>query len=57
MSTVYSNHQIAKLITAGEYLALDNPEFVGQTRVNEQGQYKMYWKVGNNNYFTENTLL
>lgn len=56
MVTDYSNHQLAKLITAKEYLTLNNPEFVGQTRVNEQGRYKMYWRVGDDNYFTENTL-
>ena len=56
MTTDYPNHQLAKLITAEEYLTLDKPKFVGQTRANEQGHYKMYWKVGNDNYFTENTL-
>ena len=56
MSTDYSNHVLAKRISAKEYLTLNNPEFRGQTRVDDEGNYKMYWSVGNNYYYTENNL-
>lgn len=57
MKTDYSNHVLAKLITAEKLSTLDNPEFIGQTGVNTRGQYKMYWRVGDEQYyFTENSL-
>jgi hypothetical protein len=46
----------ARLISSSQYMTLDNPEFVGQTRVNCQGEYRMYWKVGNKTYYTCNNI-
>jgi hypothetical protein len=33
-----------KLITGAEYMLLKNPEFKGQTRVDETGMYYMVWE-------------
>ncbi len=49
--------QDAIKISATEYLKLENPIFEGQTRVNENGEYKMYWRVGDKVYYTENSLM
>ena len=46
----------ATLITGAEYLKLDNPEFIGQTRVDRDGKYRMYWKCNDNFYYTINIL-
>lgn len=46
----------AILITAKEYLELDSPEFVGQTRPALDGEYRMYWKVDNQYYYTLNKI-
>ena len=43
-------------ITAKEYLDLENPEFVGQTRLNSDNQYRMYWKCNEKFYFTKNQI-
>jgi hypothetical protein len=46
----------AMQITSQEYMNLENPQFVSQTRVNEDGIYKMYFRVGEDLYFTVNRL-
>lgn len=51
-----NNHRLAKLISTEEYLALNNPEFIGQTSANSEGQYKMYWRVDKEDFYTENKL-
>ena len=45
-----------KLITAEEYCNLVDPEFVGQTRVDENDMYYMVWKSGGELYKTHNCL-
>lgn len=56
--TVYTqtDFQNARLITAKEYLELDNPQFEGQTKVDTQGKYRMYWSHHGVLYYTENVL-
>ena len=46
----------SKLITAGEYLKLDKPNFQGQTRPNSQDVYYMYWEDNGILYHTENSI-
>lgn len=46
----------AKLITAEEYLSLISPEFMGQTRLDKNGFYRMYWKDGDSFYYTINSI-
>jgi hypothetical protein len=48
-------------ISNAEYLLLVNPIFLGQTSVNKEGRYKMYWEriyspTHTKIYFTTNTL-
>jgi hypothetical protein len=43
-------------ISPSDYLKLDSPEFMGQTRPNEDGEYKMYWKNENKIYYTINLI-
>lgn len=45
-----------KLITSTEYCELENPEFVGQTKVDSEGMYYMVWKCGDIFYKTHNEL-
>jgi hypothetical protein len=45
-----------KLITAGEYLGLNSPEFIGQTRADNNGTYYMVWKENGILYKTCNQL-
>lgn len=54
----YTQEQLkeATLITNSQYCELDNPTFEGQTKVNSEGKYKMYWSESGNLYYTENTL-
>jgi hypothetical protein len=44
------------LITNAEYYELDNPEFIGQTRVDENNMYYMFWKSNGVLYKTHNKL-
>lgn len=44
----------AEFITGNQYMDLVNPEFQGQTRPDNKGVYRMYWKVGNKLYYTIN---
>jgi hypothetical protein len=48
----------ATFITSDEYMDLDDPQFYGQTRVDNDGFYKMYWYVKSENkyYYTLNKL-
>ena len=46
----------AVLITSAEYLNLESPEFIGQTRPNNSGEYRMYWKSGFSCYYTVNII-
>jgi hypothetical protein len=43
-------------ITSSDYLKLVNPIFEGQTRVNEEAKYKMYWSSEGKMYYTVNKL-
>lgn len=45
-----------KLISNADYLALESPEFVGQTKLDSNDCYYMCWKVGTNLYKTLNKL-
>jgi hypothetical protein len=45
-----------KLITGLQYCKLDNPEFVGQTTLMEDGFYYMVWKSNEKLYKTKNKL-
>lgn len=49
----YSN---AKQISNLEYMDLTDPEFLGQTRPNSAGEYRMYFKSGDQGYFTVNKI-
>lgn len=49
-----ANLQLPILISAKEYMELENPEFVGQTRLNKNGEYEMHWKLGDKLYYTVN---
>ena len=40
------------LITGKEYLSLESPEFIGQTRLDENCMYYMVWKSDNILYKT-----
>ena len=44
------------LITGAEYMKLEDPEFMGQTRMNAECQYYMVWKCEGVLYKTFNTL-
>ena len=46
-----------KLITSQEYLALDNPQFRGQTKLDKDDNYYMCWEVNNTMYKTKHNLL
>jgi hypothetical protein len=48
--------QISTLITNKEYNQLENPIFQGQTRIDKNGQYRMYWEDNGKFYYTVNTL-
>ncbi len=45
-----------KLITANEYLRLNSPEFIGQTRPDNKGTYYMVWKENGILYKTCNQI-
>lgn len=45
-----------KLITSEEYLLLKNPQFRGQTRVDENGMYYMIWESEGILYKTHNKI-
>lgn len=42
------------LITPNEYMELEDPEFVGQTKLNNKGEYEMHWKLDGKFYYTLN---
>lgn len=47
----------ATLVTPNElYEMCSCPEYVGQTSCDENWEYKMYWRVGNKTYYTNNKL-
>lgn len=46
----------AKFISSKDYMLLRHPKFEGQTRADDNGDYKMYWSVDNAYYYTENNL-
>jgi hypothetical protein len=48
--------QKAVLISGSEYLELQSPEFVGQTKPDAEGNYRMYWRQDGNLYYTANKL-
>lgn len=48
------NLNLPVLISAKEYMELEDPEFVAQTRLNKQGEYEMHWKSGDKLYYTLN---
>ena len=54
MNTI--NLDECKLITSEEYCKLNDPEFVGQTRVDENDMYYMVWKSEGVLYKTHNCL-
>jgi hypothetical protein len=43
-------------ITSEEYMYLTYPEFVGQTRVDQNGDFKMLWRVGETHYLTKGNI-
>lgn len=46
-----------KTVTPTELYALDeNPEFVGQSRADKDGNYIMVWRINEKEYQTENNL-
>jgi len=47
----------AILITDTEYLKLNSPSFQGQTRLDKNNRYKMYWESEGKLYYTENTSM
>ena len=47
----------AILITNSEYAKLENPIFEGQTKVDKDLNYKMYWSVNGTVYYTINNLM
>ena len=44
------------LITTKEYCELEKPEFVGQTRLDENQMYYTVWKVGETYYKVYNKV-
>lgn len=46
----------AKLITSSEYMNLIDPIFQGQTKTDNNGDYKMYWLSEGQHYVTHNNL-
>jgi len=44
------------LITNTQYCDLVDPEFIGQSRLNQNNQYYMIWKSGDVYYKTLNNL-
>ena len=47
----------ATVVTATElYAASENPTFEGQTRVDDDGNYTMFWSIDNKYYKTNNNL-
>lgn len=46
----------AIFITGQQYTELASPEFMGQTRPDPNGNYKMYWKSDSKFYYTQNNL-
>ena len=51
-----TNLNDCELITSSQYCKLENPEFIGQTRIQEDNTYYMVWKCNNKLYKTQNTL-
>jgi len=53
-----SNIQLddCELITSLQYCELENPEFIGQTKLQQDNTYYMIWKCNNKLYKTKNTL-
>ena len=45
-----------KLITSAQYMELDNPIFIGQTRLNENNDYYMCWECNGVKYKTKQNL-
>lgn len=45
-----------KEISNKEYLELKNPEFIGRTGVNDEGEYWMVWQCDNVLYKTRNKI-
>ncbi len=43
-------------ISKEEYLYLSYPEFMGQSRTDEDGNYKMLWRVGETYYLTRGNI-
>lgn len=43
-------------ISDGEYFELNLPEFIAQSRPNEDGNYRMVWKVGETYYVTRRNI-
>lgn len=57
MTDQEKNNAVA--VTATEYYAIvgnEMGEFMGQTRVDDDGKYKMYWKFEEIIYVTTNSL-
>ena len=50
------NYAEATPITSAEYVKLDNPQFVAQSRVDENGEYHMYWECDGVLYKTTQNL-
>jgi hypothetical protein len=46
-----------KLISSKEYMELENPEFIGQTLLDENDEYFMVWKCGEELFKTKNKVL
>lgn len=45
------------LVTPTElYKLSDTPEFIGQSGVNDNGEYSMIWSINGKEYQTNNTL-
>jgi hypothetical protein len=53
---MYPKLEDCKLITNIEYSDLTNPEFIGQTRLDENKGYYMVWKSNDILYKTYNKL-
>lgn len=45
-----------QLITSSEYNALKDPKFIGQTGVNNDGEYFMCWESDGVSYKTKNHI-
>lgn len=50
------NLEKCQLITNEEYCMLNNPKFVGQTKINNNGVYYMVWEIDGKYYKTKNIL-